>query len=723
MIVNRHPLAGIAKLASAWQPDLARATRATAGLILPLLLAETGRIPLHVIFAAIAAQNVAMADVRGSYSLRLAILSSGVFFLGLAAALGSIGSQHLWLALLLTALMAVVAGSLRHLSPDYGPPLGAPLVFIFLMASAESPGHAGVLDHLLSTWAGGCFGLLLQMALWPFRPQHPLRRATAECWQAAADMLDTLNNDDLQGAARNDATAAKQTQLRGMLDRTQVTLEAAESARMRPLVARLKKLHLLAARFCTQLLALEAAIETYGADRRAAEEAAAFQPLLQSLENMARTVALTVVSRQPSYWTMLEVRLRRLANLLEAARTRLLARSARLPLGRNFVDILRQIESLIPEIRAAARDTVDRASERGAFSLELLDLHTWRLGSLRAALNLSPRVDPALLRYVLRLGTLLVFSVFIYKWLEIPHGYWLGLTLVVVVQPDYGSTRQRAGERVVGTLLGSLLASGLLFLPLPHAALLAFAASMSFCFALFLKRKYDLAVVFLTVMVVLLTEIGGPVSLELTVERLGCTLAGGVLAVLAAHLIWPAWEKDRFQPLVSSALCAGGEYTRLLCRCLREGAGRAADLIPLKRRLETANSEMFASLRRMYGEPKNRAEILQEAAAAANGNLRLTRILNLLLVHLASNPRPVTDSVLSEWEEAATSALELLASAEKNRASAELALSRLEAVDLNDQGSNPDRDSWVFVQLARASTELGAMLIKEIHGGNAGPAG
>ena len=722
MIVNRHPLAGIAKLASAWQPDLARATRATAGLILPLLLAETGRIPLHVIFAAIAAQNVAMADVRGSYSLRLAILSSGVFLLGLAAALGSMSSQHLWLALLLTALMAVVAGSLRHLSPDYGPPLAAPLVFVFLLASAENPGHAGVLNHLLSTWAGGCFGLLLQMALWPFRPQHPLRRATAECWQAAADMLETLNNDDLQGAARNDAMAARQTQLRGMLDRTLVTLDAAESTRMRPLVARLQKLHLLSARFCTQLLALDSAIETHGTDRPAAEEAAAFQPLLQSLENMARAVALTIVSRQPSHWTALEVRLRRLSNLLEAARTRLLARSAKLPLGRNLVNILRQIESLVPEIRSAARDTVDRASERGAFSLELLDLHTWRLGSLATALNLSLGIDPALVRYVLRLGTLLVFSVFVYKWLAIPHGYWLGLTLVVVIQPDYGSTRQRAAERVVGTLLGSLLASGLLFLHLPHAALLASAAIMSFLFALFLKRKYDVAVVFLTVMVVLLTEIGGPVSWQLTIERLGCTLAGGALAVLAAHLMWPAWEKDRFQPLVSEALRAGSQYTSLLCRCLREGTGRTADLIPSKRRLETANSEMFASLRRMYGEPKNRAEILQEAAAAANGNLRLTRILNLLLVHLASKPRPVTESALSEWEAAATSALDLLASAETDEASAALALSRLEAVELSDQGTNRDRDSWVFVQLARASTELSAMLIKEIHGRDAEPA-
>jgi hypothetical protein len=220
-------------------------------------------------------------------------------------------------------------------------------------------------------------------------------------------MLETLNNDDLQGAARNDAMAARQTQLRGMLDRTLVTLDAAESTRMRPLVARLQKLHLLSARFCTQLLALDSAIETHGTDRPAAEEAAAFQPLLQSLENMARAVALTIVSRQPSHWTALEVRLRRLSNLLEAARTRLLARSAKLPLGRNLVNILRQIESLVPEIRSAARDTVDRASERGAFSLELLDLHTWRLGSLATALNLSLGIDPALVRYVLRLGTLL----------------------------------------------------------------------------------------------------------------------------------------------------------------------------------------------------------------------------------------------------------------------------------------------------------------------------
>jgi len=284
------------------------------------------------------------------------------------------------------------------------------------------------------------------------------------------------------------------------------------------------------------------------------------------------------------------------------------------------------------------------------------------------------------------------------------------------MQPDYGSTRQRAAERMLGTLLGSVFASGLLFLNLPDAALLAAAALTAFFFALFLKRRYDVAVVFLTVMVVLLTEIGGPASWQLTFERLACTLAGGGLALLAAHIFWPAWEKDRFQPLMSEALLASREYIKLLSRRLREGTGRGPELIPAKRRLETANSEVFASLRRMYGEPKNRADILQDAAAMANGNLRLTRVLNLLLLHLANKPPPVIESALAEWEEAASSALEVLATTreECDEQALRLALSRLEGVELGRSGADQKHDSWVFTQLARASTELSAMLIEAL---------
>ncbi len=715
MLVSRQP--AIVALATEWHPDLARATRATTGLMLPLLLAETGQIPLQLIFAAIAAQNTAMADVRGSYSLRLAILSSGAMLLGIAAGLGSMSAQHLWMALMFAGVMAVIAGLLRHLSSDYGPPLSVPTVLIFLMASATSPGQADVFSHAVSTWAGGALGILLQMALWPFRPQHPLRRATAECWQEAANLVSIFNSDQPK-SKKGEATAIQQTQLRTTLDRTLVTLNAATSKRMRPLVARLERLHMLCARFSTQILALDTALETRGLARGLAETAGAFQPVFQSLENVARAVALTIVSRQPSHLTSLEVRLRRLTNLLTAARTRLNARTEDLPLGLNLIDILAQVEGLVPEVKAAVREIIDRARERGAFSLELLDLHTWRLGTLRAALNLSPRLDRPLMRYILRLASLLIPSVLVHTWLGIPHGYWLGLTLVVVMQPDYGSTRQRAAERVLGTLLGSVLASALLYLKLPHLVLLAAAGVNSFLFALFLKRRYDVAVVFLTLLVVLLTEIGGPVDWRLTIERVVCTLAGGGLALVAAHFFWPSWEKDRFQPLMSKALLASCGYIELLCRRLREGTGRGEELIPAKRRLESANSEVFASLQRMYSEPKHRADILQDAAAMANGNLRLARVLNLLLLHLNSRPGPVSDPEFSKWESTACHALGVLAASWDNldEQALEQALNQLESLDVDQSNAGSADDAWVFTQLARASTELSAMIVDVLPG-------
>ena len=118
---------------------------------------------------------------------------------------------------------------------------------------------------MLSTWAGGALGIVLQMALWPFRPQQPLRRIAAECWQETANLVGIFNDDSWSNATlRDDAVVAQQTRLRETLDRTLVTLNAAESKRMRLLVARLKELQLLSARFATQVLALDTAMETRG---------------------------------------------------------------------------------------------------------------------------------------------------------------------------------------------------------------------------------------------------------------------------------------------------------------------------------------------------------------------------------------------------------------------------------------------------------------------------
>jgi len=128
-----------------------------------------------------------------------------------------------------------------------------------------------------------------------------------------------------------------------------------------------------------------------------------------------------------------------------------------------------------------------------------------------------------------------MLAVALYEVWNIPRGYWIAFTIMVVLQPDYGSTRQRAAARIGGTVGGIVLAGCLLELKLPLLALDAFATAMAFVFAYFLKRRYWLAIFFVTINLVLITETMSPVLKNLRALRWREMLAGEQREVSAGH--------------------------------------------------------------------------------------------------------------------------------------------------------------------------------------------
>jgi len=343
----------------------------------------------------------------------------------------------------------------------------------------------------------------------------------------------------------------------------------------------------------------------------------------------------------------------------------------------------------------------------------------WKLRPLAAALNLRSKVDPAILRHTARIAVLTMMGVVAFKLLRLPHGYWLPFTMVVVLQPDYGATRQKAAQRLFGTLAGSILASLLLWLHLPYTLLMAAIAASGFVFIYYLKRHYALAVIFITLFVVLLTESSGAVTLAFTTERLAITFAGGLLALGAALLFWPVWERQRFPPIFAEALRANRDYLELLARHLAQGIAYDGAAIDAKRRTERANAEVFSSLQRMTGDPRSRQERVEQVAALANGNQRLTRVLNLVAVNLASGVES-TSPALAVFAENAGRALEGIAERVEGRApAAPLAelRRRLDGADLPAPagpaaGPAGERRRWISGQFSRAVTELSAMLLE-----------
>ncbi len=701
--------------AESLQPDLGRAMRGTIAYMVPLLLAAADWLPIEVSFMAIAAQNIAMVDVRGDYRFRLGLLAAmTAVFIG-AVSLGTVASGNLGAALIATAFIALCGGAWRHLSSDYGMSLAISSTLVFLIALA-SPRHATVADHALAALIGGLWGILLQVALWPFRPQHPLRRTVSDSWLAVADLFEAMTpNDAVDAAKRAQQVHEKEALLRTTLDKAYATFHATRPGLLRQ---RLEALNFAAARLATRVVALHTALENVLGTTRAASLVPALLPSLTALTNTGRTVALAVVSRQPAHLATCEVRLRRLANLLRVLQARLQAEAAESSDMAQLAEILRQVESHLPVIHDALRATIDRADERSAFSLELFDLHTLTLRPLASALNLSWRIDPVLVRFTLRIGVLMVLGVAVFKLFNLPHGYWLPFTIVVVLQPDYGSTRLRAGQRLLGTLGGSIVASGLLWLHLPFAALAVATAATMFTFGYFIRRNYGVAVFFITLFIVLVTETNGPVTVGFTIERIASTFAGGALALGAAFIFWPVWERDRFPPILAAALIANRNYLSLLLARLANGGSYDAEAQLAKRHAETANSAVFSSLQRMSGDPKNRQHGLEQAATLANGNQRLTRALNVLTLHLKPGT-PLTLPELTRFGQLADETLDALARSTAHTAPAakqlHALLSSLERFTFPVPAESSDekihRDHWIFAQLTRAATELSAMLL------------
>ena len=307
------------------------------------------------------------------------------------------------------------------------------------------------------------------------------------------------------------------------------------------MIGQLEELSRIAARFALRVSALHTAHEAAATTPLPFDFATSAAPFFVGLQNLPRTVALAVVSGQPAHLAAADVRFHRLRNLSRVLRSSLDALSSD-PRWHSVSEAVLELELYLPKIAEALRVTVGRAGERKAVSFELFDLHDFTLRPLASALNFSVRVEPALVRFTIRIALLTTLGVLAIKCIpQLPHGYWLPFTMVVVLQPDYGSTRQRAAQRLLGTLGGSILASVLLSLHPPTAVLMGAIALCCFFFGYYLKRNYAFTVVFITLFVVALTEAGSPQTLALTAERMGSTLAGGLLALIAALVFWPVW--------------------------------------------------------------------------------------------------------------------------------------------------------------------------------------
>jgi len=237
------------------------------------------------------------------------------------------------------------------------------------------------------------------------------------------------------------------------------------------------------------------------------------------------------------------------------------------------------------------------------------------LATLRANLRLS---SPAC-RHAVRCSVCIAIALGLSHLLPLSRGYWLPMTVAIVLRADFGATWRIGLLRVLGTLGGLFLTTAVLHFGGVGNFWVALALMAVLCFGFreLAAVHYGIAVVCLTGMVVILLSFYGVPAAASVQARTIETALGSALALLA-YLVWPTWERGRERGALAQMLDAYRDYLAAVLH----GDARARRETRVAAR--AARSSAQASLDRLRTEPASRINLPRAEALVAQAN-RLIR--------------------------------------------------------------------------------------------------
>jgi uncharacterized membrane protein YccC len=298
---------------------------------------------------------------------------------------------------------------------------------------------------------------------------------------------------------------------------------------------------------------------------------------------------------------------------------------------------IRRLETALTDDKAA------EASIGGVDLAAFIPKHSYSLAALKPHFTFASPV----LRYSLRLAVAMMAGGIVAKFLgDSGHGNWVLLTIAVVMRANYGLTRQRRDDRVVGTLIGCVVAAGAVAW-LPAGALVATQGLSLTLFHSFVRLNYMLASVGASVSALVSLHLVQPALPAPVLARLADTLIGAAIAHLFSY-VWPHWEFFE----------APGIATRLQARLAAfADVALRPDASPQEYRLARKNMiEALAALSdsagRMSIEPTATRKGLDEMALLLIAAHGLVAELSAARLDARSAGGPAADDATRAWLQA-----------------------------------------------------------------------
>ena len=578
--------------------------------------------------AALGAFDALLVDNGGPYRTRLATMATTLVIGAAALVVGSVVPSEIGIAVGVTAAVCFVVIFARVLSQPVASSGVLILVLYFVGVGAttrtlrEACGSAGMV--LL----GGAWAAALSLGFWPVDPFLPARKAVAKCYGALGEFTGRLAVETPPRSmepnemghpvfeSHPELEAAFEWQ-RGQRARIEAAREAlaataarapSRTIRARNLTVLLETSDLLLARTMrlTELadVARGSALQDAVAARERLESVAGW------LVGAQRAIAKGLDEKPADGGAAF--------GLEGSLRVQYIARRREDLAAVGFVNA----DSLLGHVLAEEREALleleiafdaTRAIWTGTEVRRMLGTHSsqkrdewgtekawdWAVidSGWRDAVQSNWTMQSASLRHALRVMVVGATDIVVMRLIHVNHGFWLPMTSIILLQPYRAGTARKSMQRVTGTIAGAFLAA-VLAAAIPTLGWMApvITVLMSLTVATY-AVDYAVYSFFLTPSFVLLS-LPHLHDWRYAGIRIGTTLAGATIAILAMRLLWPERADAELTGLLRRGAAADAAYLRAMLRFWEAPAEE-------KKRVER---EVLAAARRACGLASNDAE-------------------------------------------------------------------------------------------------------------------
>ncbi|WP_329464263.1 FUSC family protein [Streptomyces sp. NBC_01431] len=514
--------------------------RAAVALAAPLAVGMATGQAAYGALVSMGALSGVIGDTADAYRMRIFNIAVPQFFGAVGVTVGSLVFGHGWLAVGALTLVALVSGMISSIGAVASVSGLLLLLNAVVGAGLPMPGPWWKAPMLLSL--GGLFVLLLSLLGWPLRRTEPERAAVAGTYRAVAEAIEAAATDAYD-TRRQSVTQSLNTAYDLILSR-----RAREHGRRGELVRLLAQLNVV-------IPLVEAAPAVH-------------------LRGWGVDAAIPAAVRQ-------------LAGAVEEGRTdspELRLPAPATPAERALDTALRHAFAVVHDADPGRTNIDDRLGRPAAL----------RIRVRRAGRNVL--LSGASWRYGLRLALCIGLAQVLVSVIPVERSYWVALTIVFVLKPDFGSVFARALTRAIGTALGLVIAAGVLanvprgWWDVPVMMVLAALIPA------FSAKGYAFQTAAITPVILLLSDVLNHQGFNLVMPRLWDSLIGCAIALVAGYLLWPESWHTRIGARLADAVAATADYVEYAFGSEDDRTERVRHRRRLYRDLSTVRSEFQRAL-------------------------------------------------------------------------------------------------------------------------------